>query len=123
MENFKLASQLKLRFQTNKGLLSSEQLWDLTLSELDDLAVKFENEYKESGKKSFLVKRTNKDVVSKLKFDITLDILQTKVDESEAESKRLENKAHNAKILSLIAEKQNEELKTKSISDLKKLLK
>ena len=123
MENFKLASQLKLRFQTNKGLLSSEQLWDLTLSELDDLAVKFENDYKESGKKSFLVKRTNKDVVSKLKFDITLDILQTKVDESEAESKRLENKAHNAKILSLIAEKQNEELKTKSISDLKKLLK
>lgn len=123
MENFKLASQLKLRFQTNKGLLSSEQLWDLTLSELDDLAVKFENEYKESGKKSFLVKRTNQEVVSKLKFDITLDILQTKVDESEAESKRLENKAHNAKILSLIAEKQNEELKTKSISDLKKLLK
>ena len=41
----------------------------------------------------------------------------------QVESKRLENKAHNAKILSLIAEKQNEELKTKSISDLKKLLK
>ena len=53
MENFKQASKEKLRIQTNKGLLSVEQLWDLSLSDLDILAVSLENEYKESGKKSF----------------------------------------------------------------------
>jgi hypothetical protein len=38
MEIFKLASQQKLRFQTPKGSLSTEQLWELSLDELDALA-------------------------------------------------------------------------------------
>ena len=55
MENFKLASQQKLRFKTNKGDLSTEQLWDLSLEDLDALAVALEAQHKQSAKKSFLV--------------------------------------------------------------------
>ena len=68
MENYKLATQQKARFQTKRGLLSTEQLWDLSLNELDELAVSLENEYKESGKKSFLVAKSVKDKTTKLKF-------------------------------------------------------
>ena len=84
MENFKLASQQKLRFQTNKGLLSVEQLWDLSLEDLDALAVSLETEHKESGKKSFLVKTSAKDKTAKLRFDVVLDVLNTKVEAEQA---------------------------------------
>lgn len=123
MENFKLASQQKLRFQTNRGSLSTEQLWDLSLSELDELAVSLETEHKESGKKSFLVTKSIKDKTAKLRFDVVLDILTTKVEEAQALSEAKEIKAHNEKIITLIAEKQDESLKGKSIKQLEAMLK
>jgi hypothetical protein len=36
---YKEAAKQKLRFATNKGNLSVEQLWDLNLTDLDSLAV------------------------------------------------------------------------------------
>lgn len=123
MENFKLASQQKLRFQTNKGLLSTEQLWDLSLEDLDALAVSLETEHKQSAKKSFIVKTTLKDKTAKLRFDVVLDVLNTKVVEEEAATEAMEIKEHNKKIISLIAEKQDESLKGKSIKQLEAMLK
>lgn len=122
MENYKLATQQKLRFQTNKGLLSTEQLWDLPLDELDTLAVSLEIEHKQSAKKSFLVKTSEKDKTAKLRFDVTLDILNTKVEEMEALQEAAEIKAHNTKILTLISEKQDDSLKGKSIKQLEAML-
>lgn len=123
MENFKLASEQKLRFQTNRGLLSTEQLWDLSLEELDALAVSLEAEHKHSAKKSFLVKTSVKDKTAKLRFDIVLDVLNTKVTAQEAATEALEIKEHNKKIISLIAEKQDESLKGKTIRQLEGMLK
>lgn len=118
---YKQASKEQLRVQTSKGLLSVEQLWDLSVTELDKTAVALQAAYEESGKKSFLVKRSVKDKVAKLKFDVVLDILQTKVEEEAAEREKVENKAHNAKIDALIAEKEDEELKKLSAAKLKSL--
>lgn len=123
MENFKEATKQKLRFQTNKGNLTTEQLWDLNLSDLDTLAVSLEEAYESSKGKSFLVKKTKKDATIKLQFDIVLDVLQTKVEEQEAAKEVAENKAHNAKIIELIQEKQDEQLKGKSIKQLEAMLK
>ncbi len=123
MENFKLASQQKIRFQTTKGLLSTEQLWDLSLDELDALAVSYETEHKQSGKKSFLTKVSVKDKTAKLRFDVVLDILNTKVEEMNAATEAAEIKEHNKKIIQLISEKQDESLKGKSIKQLEAMLK
>lgn len=122
MDNFKLAAQQKLRFQTPKGLLSTEQLWELSIPELDSMAVALESEYKQSGKKSFVEKSTEKDKTTKLKFDIVIDILETKVEAEQVATKLKEDKEHNAKILSLIAEKKDESLKGKSIKELENML-
>ena len=118
METFKQATKEKLRFQTSKGVLTIEQLWDLSLTDLDALAVSLETEHKESGKKSFLLKSSAKDKTTKLKFDIVLDVLVTKVDEMNAATEAKEIREHNTKILTLIAEKQDEALKGKSINEL-----
>ena len=119
---YKQASKEKLRIQTNKGLLSVEQLWDLSLTELDTLAVNLEAAYKESGKKSFLVTKSVKDKTTKLLFDIVLDILTTKVEESELAREAKDNKEHNQKILNLIVEKKEGDLKEKSVKELEKML-
>ena len=123
MDNFKLASQQQLRFQTPKGLLTTEQLWDLSLEDLDILAVSLETEHKESGKKSFLNRSSVKDKTAKLRFDIVLDILNTKVEEMQVAQQTKEDKDFNEKIIELIAEKQDESLKGKSIAQLKAMLK
>lgn len=122
MDNFKLASQQKLRFQTSKGPLSTEQLWDLSLNDLDVLAVSLEEEATKAGRKSFLVRSSAKDKTAKLKFDIVIDILGTKVEDANAASEAQEIKEHNKKIINLISEKKEESLKGKSITELEAML-
>jgi len=123
MDIFKKACQKKLRFATTRGSLTTEQLFDLTLNELDALAVSLDNSYEESKGKSFLKKRTTKDANIKLQFDVVIDVLQTRVDEAEAEQKARETKEHNNKILTLISEKKDDELKGKSLKQLEAMLK
>jgi len=119
MSDFKQASRLGLKFQTNKGNLTTEQLWDLKLPELDALAVSLEVQVENSGKKSFLKTTTSQDKIAKLKFDIVIDILNTLVEERDVASKKKDDKAHNDEILALIAEKQQTERKGLSIEELK----
>lgn len=123
MDNFKQAVKQKLRVSTNKGLLSVEQLWDLSISDLDTLAVSLEEAYNNSKGKSFLAKKTIKDKDIKLQFDIVLDILETKVAEQEAISEAKEIKEHNQKILKLIEDKKEEDMKGMSIKQLTAMLK
>jgi uncharacterized membrane protein len=123
MDNFKQASKEKLRFNTSKGLLTVEQLWDLSITDLDTLAVSLEEEHKHSGKKSFVVKRSVKDKVAKLRFEIALEILQSKVEDQEELANAAEIKEHNAKIMRLIQDKKEGELAGKSVEELEKMLK
>ena len=123
MSNFKEATKQKLRIQTSKGSLSIEQLWDLSLTDLDTLAVSLQEEHEKSGKKSFLTKTSAKDKTTKLRFDVVLEVLNTKSAEAEAIAEAKEIKDHNAKILNLIAEKQDESLKGKSVKQLEAMLK
>lgn len=119
---YKEALELKLRFNTNKGVLTPEQLFDLSVEDLDQLAVGLEESYKNSKGKSFIDKQSTKDKKLKLSFDIVLDVLNTKLEKMEEAQTQAENKAHNEKIISLIADKQDEELKGKSVSQLKAML-
>jgi hypothetical protein len=123
MDNFKIATQQKLRVKTLKGELSTEQLWELSLEELDGLAVNLEEEFKKSGKESFLVDKSEKDKTAKLKFDVVLEVLNTKNDEATALTEAREIKKHNQKIDELIAAKEDEKLSSLSISQLQRMKK
>ena len=120
---YKEASKQKLRFQTDKGLLTPEQLWDLPIETLDRLAVHLEEQYENSKGKSFLVKKSDKDKTAKLRFDIALDILGTKVEEAETQRTKLADKEHNQKILALIESRKERQLEQLPIEELEKMLK
>lgn len=123
MSNFKEASRLGLRFQTSKGSLATDQLWDLSVTDLDTLAVQLDTQVENSTKKSFVVKKTEKDKTAKLRFDIVLEILEDKVEQRDANAKKKADKEHNDKILALIAKKQDSDLEGLSIEELKAQLK
>ena len=122
---YKQASKLKLRFQTNGGVLSAEQLWDLSQTDLSNAvkAVKKILKKTDDDELSFLEDSKIVDVENQLRFDILKDVYLTKKKEAEELRDAAETKAHNQKILTLIAEKQEGKLKEMSIEELEKLLK
>lgn len=129
MEIFKQASKKKLRFSTNRGVLSVEQLWDLSKDEIRQLVIKAREAAKKSSGEindselSFLdspVKTKATD--DELRFEILKDIYLTKKSAEERAQKKAEVKANNKKLLEIIARKQDEALEKKSIKDLEKML-
>lgn len=120
---FKEASKQKLRFVTAKGNLTVEQLWDLSIADLDTLAVSLEDAYNKSKGRSFVTAKTTKDKTIKLQFDVALEVLNTKVEEQQTLTEAKEIKEHNRKILELISRKKDGELEGKSIKQLEAMLK
>ena len=120
---FLKASRLKLRFDTVYGVLSTESLWDLKLSQLNVIAKSLNKIIKAEAEEDFLDEKSEEDTITKLKFDIVLEIINIKKEEEKAKTNAADIKSHNQKILKLIAEKQDEELSKKSVEELTKLLK
>ena len=121
--NFEKASRLKLRFNTNKGDITVEDLWDLKLEsrngfDLETVAQSLNRAVKESGEESFVKRRNAKNAVLELKFEIVKYIIKVKMDEAEVAEAKVENKAKKELILGIIANKQNEELQGKSVEEL-----
>ncbi len=115
---YKEASRLSLRFQTSKGPLTVEQLWTLSLNDLDALAAGLDTALDKSTK-SFIGKKTKEDKLLKLRFDIVIDIINTLLAEQEEDANKTKDKKYNEKIASLILEKEEEELKKLSVDELK----
>lgn len=125
MEMYKQASKLGLRIQTNRGVLAVEQLWQLGQSDLSNAikTVKKVLKKTDDDELSFLEDSKVVDVENQLRFDILKDVYLTKKSELEAIRNEAETKAHNQKILALIAEKQEGKLRNMSEDELKALLK
>lgn len=122
---YKKASQLKLRFLTSVGPLSVEQLWGLSQVQLSNAIKDVKKVLKKSDNDddelSFLEDTKKVDVENQLRFDILKDVYLTNKTENEELRKVADNKAHNQKIDTLIAEKQEGKLREMSIDDLEKL--
>ena len=125
---FEKASRRKLRFGTNVGLLSVEDLWDLPLTEgkvnLNDLAKSVNKLIKDDDEDFVKVRKraTKEESDNKLRLEILKRIIEVRVEEKERKEKALERKREKELIANIITEKQNEELKNKSIEELKKMI-
>lgn len=131
MEMFAFATKKKIRFETSKGLLSVEDLWDLPLTSdngrpnLDDVAKGIYKAMKEGEEISFVKSNAASNAafnVLKTKFDIVKYIIDVKLAEAEAAKKAKETKARNQRILGLIAQKEDEALASKSKEELLAML-
>lgn len=121
---YKQAAKLKLRFTTPKGVLSCEQLWDLSLIDLSNStkAVKKILKKNDDDELAFLEESKTVDIENQLRFDILKDVYLTKKKENEERQMELERKRQNQKILTIIEEKKESNLRNMSVEDLEKLL-
>nr|WP_295001544.1 hypothetical protein [uncultured Methanobrevibacter sp.] len=117
----------KLRFEY-KGLISIEDLFDLSLKELDEIYRKLKkelDEYRQYSADSLMDNDDEKDETSRelqLKIDIVTAVFNHIKSEQEELQRKIALQNQKDKILGLIADKENEELSNKSISELKEIL-
>lgn len=127
MSEFEKASRLKLRFDTSKGLLSTEDLWDLPLTSLrslslDDVAKGLYRQLQELQTPSFVNAKDNRDTVTQLRFDIVQRVIKIRVAElAKADEQRIKQEKKQ-QILALISQKESEQLAGQSLEDLRKLV-
>ncbi len=119
---FEKATRLKLRFNTNVGMLAVEDLWDLSLPGLNDLAKSLNRDIKESKETDFLKEISTEDTVTKLQFDIVLHVLNTKKSEADERKNAAVRKEKKEKLLAILARKQDSALEDMSEDDIKKML-
>ena len=126
---YKIASRKKLRIQTNRGMLSVEQLWDLSKEDIGELAKSIRKRINDQkgvtgdSELDFLKPSAQtEETIDELTFRILKDIYQTKQAEEDKAHRRAAAREKNRKILELIAKKQDQELENKSIEELEKML-
>lgn len=125
MNIFEQATKNKLRFSTSKGNITTEDLWSLPLTQLDKLAQKLQKEVEATkGTKSFITPTPVSTGIrtDQLRFDVCLHIINVKLAERDAAKLRTEKAAQKARIMEIIAQKQDESLVGKSMEDLQKML-
>ena len=122
---FDKATRLKLRFESNKGLLSVEQVWDLSLTALNEMAKGLSRQVKaaETDEEDFIGTKSNVDSELQLRFDVVKHIIGVKLKERDDSREAAERKANNQVILELIQRKKQQELESKSVEELEALLK
>lgn len=119
---FEKAARLKVRFPF-KGACSVEDLWDLSVEHLDGIYKALKKQQRDSGEESLIERReTAASTMLNLQIDLVKHVFSVKVAEAEERKKASDKKAQKEKILSLIAEKQDEALKGKSVEELTDLV-
>lgn len=119
---FMNATRKKYRFSTAKGNLTTEQLWDLPLESLDEIWQKINATIEDASRTSLLSVRSNKNVELTEKAEVVKAIVEYKLAAAEKADKARQTKAEKERILNIIATKQEQELASMSIDELKKRL-
>lgn len=117
---YKKAAQQRLRFDTDKGKLTVEDLFHLSLQQLNEVGKELRKVVKESEEESLIGETSNQASVAKLKFDIVVDIINTKKEERAAAATAATNKALKQELLAELEARQKNSLKSLSDEDLQK---
>jgi len=121
---FEKANRLRLRFDSCKGKLSTEDLWDMPLTsrdgfDLDTVAKSVNKHIKNLEEESFVnIKPSSMSSVYNLKLDVLKHIIGVRVNDLKSKEESALKKERKEKILSIIAEKQDSSLKEKTLEEL-----
>ena len=125
---FEKASKLKLRFASKRGYLSTEDLWDIPLTNeadlsLDNLAKTLSREIKLSEEESFVIQKSSAGSIMELKLDIVKHIIQVKLKSMKDAEDKVINTTKIQKLQSAIMRKKDASLEDQSLGELMKKLK
>lgn len=118
---FEVATRTKMLFPF-RGMISVIDLWDLTPTQLDMVFKTLNSELKQVSEESLTKVKTTKDKELELKVEIVKYIYTVKVSEKEALQEAKAKKEEKQKLLAILADKQDEELKNKSAAEIQAMI-
>lgn len=126
---FEQALRLKLRFPSPQGNLTVEDLWDLPLTStrpntanLNNIAKAVSRLLKAESEEDFVNPRSGANETLQLSLDIVKHIIAVRQAENEATRLRAERTEKKAKLLELIARKQDQALEGKPLEELQEMV-
>lgn len=120
-ELFIKATREKMRFPY-KGQATVEDLWDLSMTELDKIYKTLNAQQKRAQEDSLLDTKSEEDEELAAQIEIVKYIFTVKQEEKKAAETARERKEQKQKIMAILASKQDEALHGKSIEELEKML-
>jgi hypothetical protein len=131
MEMFEEASRRKLRFDSPRGLLSVEDLWDLPLTSpsgnranLDSIAIDLHRATRDVADTVSFVTPSKEDAGKaelQLKFEVVKYVIGVRVAERDALKAASDRREKKQRLLELISRKEDQELEGKSVEELRTL--
>jgi signal recognition particle subunit SEC65 len=126
---FEQASRAKLRFATPQGNLTAEDLWDLPLTSaspnkanLNNIAKGISRQLKAETEEDFVNPRSPINASLQLALEIVKYVIQVRQAENEANRLAAEKREKKARLLDLIARKQDQALEGKSLDELQEMV-
>lgn len=126
MNIFEYAARNKVRFQSTRGELTLEQLWDVPLRSRDEfnlnVVAKAANKaWKDISEESFVeTAKTPEHTRRETMLEVVKYVIDTKLAEEEAAKKSADNKIEKEKLLAILAEKQAGKLSELSEKELQR---
>lgn len=118
---FESATRSKMRFPF-KGMISVEDLWDLSLTNLDSVFKTLNAETKKSEEESLLNTKSKEDEEISNKIEIVKYIVSVKLDEKKKREDAKKNAEMRQRLLEIKAKRQDAALENMSDEDLDKAL-
>lgn len=118
---FEIATRNMFRFSF-KGMINVEDLWQLSVKDLDDVFKILNSQLKKANEESLLSTKTKQDKELDMKIEIVKYIVGIKLEEENLRLKAKENKEQKQKILEVLASKRDQNLLNKSEEELTKML-
>lgn len=122
---FETSIRAKDRFNTTRGVLTTEDLWDLPLTSttkvsLNQIAVELHKQLQNESEFSLDTKASKPNVELQRKLDIVKYIYEVRVAENAAASNAQAKAEERQELLALIKEKEREALAGTSLEELRK---
>lgn len=118
---YKQALMTGLRFQTTKGVLSTEDLMSLSINQLDAVYSQLSDEKDKRPRRSLLATKDATDSLD-LQIAIVTDIVETKLTEQQAKQDAKNKASQRQTILAVLASKQQSDLESKTPAELQAML-
>ena len=118
---FEMATRKKFRFPF-KGMISVEDLWDLSVQNLDTVFKALNAESKQAKEESLLAVKSDEDTILDAKIEIVKHVVSVKQAEAAQRQQVAAMREQKRRLQELIANKQDEELQGKSIEELQAML-
>ena len=116
---YKEASTIKLRFTSPVGAIGVEDLWSLSLEQLDGMAIAADDQLSKMKRKSFIKPRQdNQAKHTELTLDILKDVIKTKLAAKKEAEERAANAIKKEKLLAALERKQDASLEEMSEEEL-----